>query len=261
MENGTYAAHPKAASVYESDGGALVLSLVHEFQGGGEIKSYHALTTKDGAVNTRTIDGLKKWSGWDGVDPYWFMDVDLTGISVELVIENEPGFRDPSKMYPKVQWVNAAGGGVENGLHEASDRRAVLAKYGAKFRAVAGGTPVAPRPAAVPAPRPAPAPAARPPAARPPAAAPAPRRPAATQATAWARLNELGAGMAQGELENLWFACVDSTGMDQAEMTPEGWVKVTEAVEAHFAGNSTVGNRQSAVGSGEGTDSEEPTPF
>jgi hypothetical protein len=41
--------------------------------------------------------------------------------------------------------------------------------------------------------------------------------------------------------------------MDQADMTPEGWAKVTEAVEAHFAGKGGQ--------TGDGTGDEEPTPF
>jgi hypothetical protein len=87
------------------------------------------------------------------------------------------------------------------------------------------------------------------------------RKAATTQSSAWARLSELGAGMGRGELEALWFACVDSTGMDQADMTPEGWAKVTEAVEAHFDGKGTVGNRQPAVSSGEVAGDEEHLPF
>jgi len=252
MENGVYAARPKAASVYESEKGALVLALVHQLDGGGEIKSYHALTTKDGAINTRGVEDLKKWSGWDGCDPYWFMDTDLTGIAVELVVENEPGFSDPSKLFPKVKWVNPPGGGMGGSLHDPSDRKSVLAKYGPKFRAVAGPQPVARRqasPGGAPPPTRYTAPTLPPQVAN---TAPV-RKAAATQSSAWARLSELGAGMGRSELEALWFACVDSTGMDQADMTPEGWAKVTEAVEAHFAGNGGQ--------NGDGTGDEEPTPF
>ena len=250
MENGVYAARPKAASVYESEKGALVLALVHQLDGGGEIKSYHALTTKDGAINTRGVEDLKKWSGWDGCDPYWFMDTDLTGIAVELVVENEPGFNDPSKLFPKVKWVNPPGGGSGGGLHDPSDRKAVLAKYGPKFRAVAGPQPVARRQAS-------------PGGAQPPTRYTAPtlppqvataapvRKAAATQSSAWARLSELGAGMGRGDLETLWFACVDSTGMDQADMTPDGWGKVTEAIEAHFCNAGAQGT----------LGDDEPTPF
>jgi hypothetical protein len=54
----------------------------------------------------------------------------------------------------------------------------------------------------------------------------------ATQASAWAKLNTLGAGTA--DLEALWFRFVDATGMDQAEMTLEGWAQVETAIEQHF---------------------------
>lgn len=266
MENGVYAARPKAASVYESEKGALVLALVHQLDGGGEIKSYHALTTRDGAINTRGVEDLKKWSGWDGCDPYWFMDTDLSGTAVELVVENEPGFNDPSKLFPKVKWVNPPGGGAGGGLRDPSDRKSVLAKYGSKFRAVAGPQPATRRQAAPGGERPPTrytAPTLPP---QVPAAAPV-RKAAATQSSAWARLNELGAGMGRSELEALWFACVDSTGMDQADMTPEGWAKVTEAVEAHFGGNGagTLNARRSTSnaerGEAAGEDEGDPTPF
>ena len=239
IADGTYAARPKAASVYEGKSGALILALVHAFEGGGEIKSYHALTTRDGAINTRAVEDLKKWSGWDGSDPYWFMDSDLTGIDVELVIANE---EYEGRKSPKVKWVNRPGSGSGTGLPDASDRRAVLAKYGAKFRAVAGPQPVSARAPSNPPPQTAPV--------RPPAAAP--RKTAATQSSAWARLSELGAGMGRPELEALWFSCVDSTGMDQADMTPEGWAQVTEAVEAHFSGSGL---------SSTGNDDDNPMPF
>ncbi len=228
IANGTYRAKPRSASVYESPkSGALVLALGHELAGGGEIKSYHTLALADGEIRTREIENLKKWSGWDGSDPYWFMDADLTAFDVDLVIENEPGFNDPSKVFPKVKWVNPCGGGGAGGLPEASDRRAVLAKYGSKFRAVAGGVPVA-----APAPVKPAAPSAPP--ARPPAQAPA-RRAAATQAGAWDRLNVLAGAMKREELEAVWFECVDATGMDQADMTAEGWAQVTAAIEKRFA--------------------------
>lgn len=237
IADGTYAARPKAASVYEGKSGALILALVHAFEGGGEIKSYHALTTRDGAINTRTVEDLKKWSGWDGSDPYWFMDTDLTGIDVELVIENE---EYEGRRSPKVKWVNRPGSGSGTGLPDASDRRAVLAKYGAKFRAVAGPVAVSARAPSNPPPPTAPV--------RPPAAAP--RKTEATQSSAWARLSELGAGMGRPELEALWFTCVDSTGMDQADMTPDGWAKVTEAVELHFANMVSASNGD-----------DDPSPF
>ena len=256
IADGTYGARPGAASVYESEKGALVLALVVKLTDGPELKSYHTLVNKDGAINTRTVDNLKAWSGWDGTDPFWFMERDLSGIDVEVVIVNEPGFSDATRLYPKVKWVNPPGGGM-GGVPDAADRRTVLAKYGAKFRALAGGTPVgrsgggaiAPRSDSLPVggpaaaiPLPAPVRTIPPvpsyPADAPPQRTEAGRRPApqATQAAAWGKLCQMGANLTPENREEIWFACVDATGVDQVSMTPAGWAQVIAKIEAHFSG-------------------------
>lgn len=273
IADGTYAARPGAASVYESDKGALVLALVVSIENGPELKSYHTLVNRDGSINTRTVENLKAWSGWDGVDPFWFMANDLSGVDVEIVLVNEPGFQDPNKLFPKVKWVNPPGGGHK--MPGCADRSAILAKYGAKFRAVAGGVPCpAGRPTAEPvagvrvgavgaagtgvptAPGTAGVAAAQVPVqaaaqatvqaagpvVTPPPSAP-PMRPVsgakvvtvATQASAWNRLCTLGANLTVAERENIWFAAVDATGLDQVDMTTEGWAQVLAAIEARFA--------------------------
>ena len=274
IADGTYAARPGAASVYESQGGALVLALVVKLTDGPELKSYHTLVNKDGVINTRTVDNLKAWSGWDGADPFWFMERDLSAVDVEVVIANEPGYSDPTRMYPKVKWVNPPGGGM-GGVPDAADRRTVLAKYGAKFRALSGGvpasaaptagkpaamatngltaatgrgysdaagpafaTPPADKPAAPPYPNPAP-PTAR---LAPPVPTRAPTNAGSTQAAAWGKLCQLGARLTSENRETVWFACVDATGMDQVDMTPAGWAQVTANIEAHFSGLAPAGS-------------------
>lgn len=236
LENGTYAAHPGAATIEEAKSGALMLYIMMNIDGGPSLRSSHCLVNKEGVVMTKCISRLKEWAtGWDGSDPYWFMENDLSGIAVEVVVENEPGYNDPSKMYPTVKWVNAPGSGGGGALPEAADKKLVMAKYGAKFRAIAGGVAVTPTratPAAPVAQTPAPS--------RPAPSTPPPARKVATvahtQATAWAKLNELGAGMPAAELESRWFSFIDATGMDQADMTPEGWAKVEEQIADYFAG-------------------------
>ena len=249
IADGTYAARPGAASVYESQGGALVLALVVKVADGPELKSYHTLVNKDGAINTRTVDNLKAWSGWDGADPFWFMEHDLSNVEVEVVIANEPGFQDPTRMFPKVKWINPPGGSG-SGVPEAADKRVVLAKYGAKFRALAGGVAVGGASTAkvardakemgsgLPPTRPAPPVPVRPPVIA-----------GSTQAAAWGRLCQLGANLTPDQRESIWFACVDATGMDQVDMTPAGWAQVTAKIEAHFAGD------------GNAPENGEPMPF
>ena len=141
IADGTYAAKPGLARVYENDKGSLVLCIEMQIEGGPVLKSFHTLAKADGTLMTRTIDNLKSWSGWDGTDPFWFVDNDLTGCAVEVVIENQPGMNDPSRLFPSVKWVNPPGGG--GGMAESGDRRTILAKYGGKLRANSGGVPAA----------------------------------------------------------------------------------------------------------------------
>jgi hypothetical protein len=148
-----------------------------------------------------------------------------------------------------VKWVNPPGGGG-GGLPGPADRQTVANKWGAKFRALAGGVPAARRAAAAPAAAPTAAPTAAqraaPPAASRPVEQDLPKRPPpvpqkpkpaqATQASAWAKLIAAAENLPQDQKETLWFGFVDATGTDQADMTPEGWAQVEAAIAAHFAG-------------------------
>lgn len=84
----------------------------------------------------RTLESLQH-CGWTGDD----ISVFATGLNgldkneVELQIEMEPGSTDPTKEYPKVQWVNRAGGGAKF-AGEAMDA-AAAADFGKKFRGLA----------------------------------------------------------------------------------------------------------------------------
>ena len=109
---------------------------------------------------------------------------DLTAFDLEVVGKKKslPEKRDPETgevTYPArevfdIQWLNPAGGGSR--MPEAADRQTVLARYGAKFRAMSGPRKAAP-PAAKPS-APAPKPAEEPPELAP-AAPKAPPKPAA----------------------------------------------------------------------------------
>jgi hypothetical protein len=148
---GTYNARAVEGAVYESEkSGSLVLRMDWLVETGERIKSYHQLAAKDGTPNVKGIERIREWSGWDGGDPFWFTDSDLASVLVELVIELEPGMTNPAKMYPKVAFVNRPGGGGREKPAPVSDRAAILAKYGAKLRAVAGPVAVAAPPKVAP---------------------------------------------------------------------------------------------------------------
>ena len=219
MQAGKYEAVTVSASVYEKEGKLL---LAVEFSVSGRmLRNYSVLVAADGVVNTKVIDKLKAWSGWDGVEPFWFMENAPGGIPCEVEVELEPGQKDPTRLYPKIKWVNKSGGGSE--MPPPADRNAVQAKYGAKFRAVAGPQKLSPRPSPVPVAVPVPSRAPAPP----------PRREAVpewSQNTCWQLMQEKFGHLPQGGLEQKWFDFVDKTGMDQAGMTAEGWAQVAAMI-------------------------------
>ena len=225
-EEGNYGAVTKAATVYEKEG-KLLLAVAFDVSG-NELKSYFLLVQADGTVNTNTIKKLKEWSGWDGVDPYWFVDNASGGIVCEVVIKMEPGFKEKDKLFPKIAWVNKAGSSGGAAMPEMADRRAVLSKYGAKFRAIGGPQPMGaqtkPQGATPP---------QRPQTATPPQQPPT--RPQATAAHAtleecWRLMQQHNQKLKPEQVTEKWYGFIDATGMDQADMTPEGWDKVKASI-------------------------------
>jgi len=160
-----------------------------------EITGYFYMEKKDGSLNTIAIDALKAALGWDGRDPFWLQETDLSDHPVQVKL----GFEEyGGKTRIKVQFLNPFGSTGGGGVTKADDamRRTIANRLGPKLRAIAGPTqapakPAGPpkKPSAKPKAQPTPPPAA--PIAEPsPAAAEeaeAPRDPqAATLEEAWA---------------------------------------------------------------------------
>jgi len=116
-----------------------------------EITGYHVLEKCDHSLNEMTIESLKAALGWDGRDPFWLQDnsaaLSQHPVQVRLGYEEHNG-----KQSLKVQFLNPHGsqrGGVTKADGDA--RRAINNRLGAKFRALAGGTPAnPPKPAGKP---------------------------------------------------------------------------------------------------------------
>jgi hypothetical protein len=158
---------------------------------GLEITGHHILERRDGTLSENTIESLKAALGWDGRDPFWIQDnaeqLCQQPVQVKLGFEEYNG-----KQRLKVQFLNpygAKGGGVPRADDDL--RRSVSNRIGAKFRALAGGTPANPpkpagKPAAAAAPKAAPAAGPKPAASPAPtaAASPAPAKPASPPAPA-----------------------------------------------------------------------------
>lgn len=104
-----------------------------------EITGYFYLEKKDKTLNIVTIKGLKAAFDWDGRDPFWLQDNDLSQLVVQLKLGLET-YKDTLRM--KVQFIDAEDASP-NSVSQASDttRRAINARLGPKLRAHAGGTP------------------------------------------------------------------------------------------------------------------------
>lgn len=216
-EAGTFEAKTTSAVVYETTGGALMVALDMAVDEQTAIMAHQCLVSKAGDVMAKTIANLRDVYGWPGDDPFWFQDTDLSQIPVQIVVEMRQD--NAGELRPEVAWINKPGGGRWH--PEAADRKAVLAKYGNKFRALAGGTHVAP-------PKPAPG---KPPATAPQTAAAAP----ATIQQAWdAFCKAAGDSWTDEGLGKAWFQAIQGlTGKaNQAELSPEDWGQVAAGAAA-----------------------------
>lgn len=264
IADGVYNATITAAAVYEKNGLKLELHLsLCDENGNGytqtgsdgkeyplEKRMFYTLISNEGAVNTKVIDFIKAWApAWDGVDPFWFTDVantDAIGM-VECTLKTEPDYKDPKKSYQNVKFINELGHAANHGGGskpvQSGDRAAIMAKYGAKFKAAAQATmkPVAASALKKPAPvvaKPAPAPS------RPAQKPNAPSKPApksspgyqsglAGQAEVWDAYCKEHPGDSQDALSTAWFAALDEVapGKDQADLTGEEWTSIAAKLQ------------------------------
>lgn len=185
-----------------------------------DITGYFYLVCKDGTLNEITMDNLKKATGWTGGDPFWLDTEDLSTIWVQLKIEFETY---EGKTRPRIKYINhvdSTGVGVEPASDK--ERKAIMAQFGAKFRATAGGTP-----------RPAPAPKAG---TKPTTAAPAKKSepvPAAdpvpdgiSKDEAWAKFSGMfGKKTTEKHIESEWTRCLNLQlpGKEDEQITPVEW--------------------------------------
>jgi len=115
-----------------------------------EVTGYFYLEKRDGSLNTITLDSLKSALGWDGRDPFWLQETDLSehAVQVKLAFDEYNG-----KTRLKVQYLNpygsTGGGGVKKA--EGTAKTAIRNRMGSKLRALAGpAQPATSKPAAPP---------------------------------------------------------------------------------------------------------------
>jgi len=129
--------------VYEAESGSLCVAIpceLLESEVAWAGKYTATLVKSDGTVQRRTVETLKAIFGWDGLDPFALEEIEPGTVNFEGTGEHSQytpeGETEPVATY-KLQWINPPGGSAKM-PEPISDRKSVLAKYGSKFKALAG---------------------------------------------------------------------------------------------------------------------------
>lgn len=235
VKPGKYAAHPERlsddqfADVYENDNGNLILRMAFRLDDSGHILHHFTMLAKNGELKIKTIDELKARYGWDGLDPFWFVNADLSGVQVEAVIEDEPDQKDPNKIWSRIKWINTPGVRGGGSQPRQVDRRAISTKYGSLFRAVAGPQPM--KPAAPTKSQPPKAATSAPPKTAP--AAPSTPARSSSLNECWDRMCTAFPNSSQDELASFWFEYQKEAvpGKTQDDFTAADWGRVMDRIE------------------------------
>ena len=191
------------------------------FGEGLEIVGYFYLECRDGSVNTITIDALTAALGWDGRDPFWLQETDLSEhpVQVKLGFEKYEG-----KTRIKVRYLNPHGSSGR-GVMKADDAKktAIRNRLGSKLRSLAGAAP-----ASAPKSAPSPAPPKKPPA----EAAPSEPPPAeCTMQEAWDEfVRHCKDEWSQTDIEKEWFGVLSKLfgGKQPDELSPAEWATMRD---------------------------------
>jgi hypothetical protein len=190
---------------------------------GSHLKGGICLVQKDGTLSERgfkDVQAIFGWSEWDW-SKWDEAPETFAGAAVQVVVETVQGDRGP---FSSIKYVNPPGGAQRLAKANATG---LAAKYGAKTRALFGGTPAAQgRPSAA---RPSAPPVAKPPPSTPPPAEAAVEP--ATMEECWEQFCEVNKGKTEVELYDLWPTFINEvTGRTQMDVTPQGWGKVKNAI-------------------------------
>ena len=225
VQPGTYEAVTVGATIYEAPSGAVMCNVMVDING-SHLKGGICLVQKDGTLSERgfkDVQAIFGWSEWDWSK--WDQDPDaFAGAAVQAVVETVQGDRGE---FSSIKYVNPPGGGQRL---EKANAKTLAAKYGAKTRALFGGsTPLTTgRTTTAPSRPPAP-PAAKPPPPTLPTAEAAVEP--ATMEECWEQFCEVNKSKTELELYDLWPKFVkEVTGKTQMDVTPQGWGKIKNAI-------------------------------
>jgi len=260
LENGTYRAVVKDISIYlRGENERLTAAFRLECEG-KELVHREWLELNDGTISDKAIKRLRTcFPKWDGNIETLEQGFCVQDVEVDVTVENEQDKQDTTKWWTRTKYMDPPGGGSAGApMPDKESRATLVSKYGARFRALAGGTP--PRAAAGPQttdrrPQTGKATAVAPKAA--PSVKPGPKAPTAQVGSAL-RPGSVQAGSPQAvggavstleecwdalckkfpdelreKVSERWFDILErvAPGKDQADFGPEDWGKVLAEVQ------------------------------
>lgn len=239
LENGVYGAIVRDISVYlrgESERLTAALRLECE---GKELVHREWLELNDGTISDKTIKRMREcFPDWDGGIESLEQGFCVQDVEVEVTIENEQDRDDPEKWWTRVRYMDPPGsGGGTAALPEKVNRATLVSKYGARFRALAGGVPaggekkssVTSQQSSVKSAPPAGAPVGPPVKAEPTA------EPSSLEAC-WEALCDKHPDELREQVSKRWFKLLEQAvpGKDQADFAPEDWGDVMAEIGVPF---------------------------
>ena len=144
LENGTYRAVVKDISVYLRGENERLTGAFRLDCEGKELVHREWLELNDGTISDKTIKRLREcFPKWDGSIETLEQGFCVQDVEVEVTVENEQDKQDPEKWWTRTKFMDPPGGssGGAAALPDKESRATLVGKYGARFRALAGGTP------------------------------------------------------------------------------------------------------------------------
>jgi len=248
LENGTYRAVVKDVSVYLRGENERLTGAFRLECKGKELVHREWLELNDGTISDKTMKRLRTcFPKWDGTIEALEQGFCVQNVEVEVTVENEQDRQDPEKWWTRTKFMDPPGGSSGGAaMPEKANRASLVSKYGARFRALAGGTPaksVSTGPSAVGSGAPAssaeretkaPLPPAPPvkPTAKP---AQAPCAPS-TLEECWEALCKKHPDEFREQVSDRWFKLLGDVvpGKDQADFAPEDWGRVLTVITLPF---------------------------
>lgn len=226
IEAGTYEGVTTAATLEEAKSGA-VMCYMRVDVAGVNLRGAICLIQKDGTLSERGFKDVQAilgqsgpwdWAQWDN-EPESF-----AGHPVSCVVIDDTFTNDKNEVVEcsSIKYLNPVGGGGT--ALTKGDVKSIVAKYGAKTRAMFG----APAPA-----KPAPKPVAPKAAPKPPA--PGPTVEPSTMESCWDKFCEANSGKAEADLYDAWHEMLKRiTGKTQNDLTPADWGQVMLDAKRNF---------------------------